>query len=264
MPAASSSTAPSASTIRVDGRLEQVQAAQRPDGTIVVVATSEAGVDHVRFVLGLDDDHSEFLAALRRRPAARRDAAPDARPPPDAHRHRRAGAPARGRRPADPGEACAPDRAQHHPRGLARARRHARRADLRRARRVLAGAAGTARARRAAGSGADPPLPQPRARVAEEPARGGRRGAARTGSAASGRGRSASSAWKGSAATSSASRAISGSSSSPPRSGDAGSRPRRRTSCSRRTATWAGLASVYLLAGYHRGLIPLPDARLIA
>jgi 3-methyladenine DNA glycosylase/8-oxoguanine DNA glycosylase len=27
---------------------------------------------------------------------------------------------------------------------------------------------------------------------------------------------------------------------------------------------WAGLASVYLLAGYHRGLIPLPDARLVA
>src|SRR4051812_1867558 len=50
------------STIRVEGRLEQVQAAQRPDGTIVVVATSDAGIDHVRFVLGLDDDHTEFLA----------------------------------------------------------------------------------------------------------------------------------------------------------------------------------------------------------
>src|SRR3954464_14475839 len=50
------------STIRVDGRLEQAQAGQRPDGTIVVVATSDAGVDHVRFVLGLDDDHTEFLA----------------------------------------------------------------------------------------------------------------------------------------------------------------------------------------------------------
>ena len=49
------------STIRVEGRLEQVQAAQRADGTIVVAATSEAGVDHVRFVLGLDDDHTEFL-----------------------------------------------------------------------------------------------------------------------------------------------------------------------------------------------------------
>jgi AraC family transcriptional regulator of adaptative response / DNA-3-methyladenine glycosylase II len=38
-----------------------VHAAQRTDGTIVVAADSEAGVEHVRFVLGLDDDHSEFL-----------------------------------------------------------------------------------------------------------------------------------------------------------------------------------------------------------
>jgi 3-methyladenine DNA glycosylase/8-oxoguanine DNA glycosylase len=48
-------------TIRVDGRLERVQAAQRVDGTIDVAAESEGGVDHVRFALGLDDDHSEFL-----------------------------------------------------------------------------------------------------------------------------------------------------------------------------------------------------------
>jgi 3-methyladenine DNA glycosylase/8-oxoguanine DNA glycosylase len=48
-------------TYRVDGRLEQAQAAQRADGTIVVTATSDAGVDHIRFALGLDDDHSEFL-----------------------------------------------------------------------------------------------------------------------------------------------------------------------------------------------------------
>jgi 3-methyladenine DNA glycosylase/8-oxoguanine DNA glycosylase len=49
-------------TIRVEGRLERVEAAQRVDGTIVVAAESDAGVDHVRFVLGLDDDHSEFLS----------------------------------------------------------------------------------------------------------------------------------------------------------------------------------------------------------
>jgi 3-methyladenine DNA glycosylase/8-oxoguanine DNA glycosylase len=48
-------------TIRVDERLERVQALQRADGTIVVAADSDAGVDHVRFVLGLDDDHSEFV-----------------------------------------------------------------------------------------------------------------------------------------------------------------------------------------------------------
>ncbi|MGH3004226.1 MAG: DNA-3-methyladenine glycosylase family protein [Gaiellaceae bacterium] len=49
------------STIRVDGRLERVRAAQQADGTVVVSAESEGGVEHVRFALGLDDDHSEFL-----------------------------------------------------------------------------------------------------------------------------------------------------------------------------------------------------------
>ena len=34
---------------------------QRSDGTIVVRAESEGGVEHIRFALGLDDDHSEFL-----------------------------------------------------------------------------------------------------------------------------------------------------------------------------------------------------------
>lgn len=48
-------------TIRADGRLERVHALQRPDGTIIVAAESDAGVEHVRFALGLDDDHSEFL-----------------------------------------------------------------------------------------------------------------------------------------------------------------------------------------------------------
>ena len=48
-------------TMRVDARLERVHAAQRADGTIAVTADSEAGVDHIRFALGLDDDHSEFV-----------------------------------------------------------------------------------------------------------------------------------------------------------------------------------------------------------
>ena len=48
-------------TVRVDERLERVHAVQRADGTIVVAADSDAGIDHVRFALGLDDDHSEFL-----------------------------------------------------------------------------------------------------------------------------------------------------------------------------------------------------------
>jgi DNA-3-methyladenine glycosylase II len=48
-------------TVRVGDRLERVHALQRPDGAIVVAAESDAGVDHVRFALGVDDDHSEFL-----------------------------------------------------------------------------------------------------------------------------------------------------------------------------------------------------------
>jgi len=47
--------------IRVDDRVERVQAAQRVDGTVVVAAESDAGIDHVRFALALDDDHSEFV-----------------------------------------------------------------------------------------------------------------------------------------------------------------------------------------------------------
>jgi len=48
-------------TVRVGDGLERVHAVQRPDGRIVVAAESDAGVDHVRFALGIDDDHSEFL-----------------------------------------------------------------------------------------------------------------------------------------------------------------------------------------------------------
>jgi len=55
-------------TVRVGDALERVHAVQRADGTIVVAADSEAGVEHVRFVLGLDDDHSEFLRRFARDP----------------------------------------------------------------------------------------------------------------------------------------------------------------------------------------------------
>ncbi len=48
-------------TIAVEGRLERAYAWQRVDGSILVRADGQAGVDHVRFALGLDDDHSEFL-----------------------------------------------------------------------------------------------------------------------------------------------------------------------------------------------------------
>jgi len=55
-------------TIRVDDLVERVHAVQRNDGTIVVAANSAAGIDHVRFVLGLDDDHSEFVRRFARDP----------------------------------------------------------------------------------------------------------------------------------------------------------------------------------------------------
>ena len=48
-------------TIRGENGLEQVRAHQRPDGAVIVQAASEAGIEHVRFVLGLENDHSEFL-----------------------------------------------------------------------------------------------------------------------------------------------------------------------------------------------------------
>ena len=48
-------------TIAVGDGLERVQALAAPRRLICVRAASEAGVEHVRFVLGLDDDHSEFL-----------------------------------------------------------------------------------------------------------------------------------------------------------------------------------------------------------
>ena len=55
-------------TIAVDGELERVLAWQRPDGAVCVRAASEAGVEHVRFALGLEDDHSEFLQRFARDP----------------------------------------------------------------------------------------------------------------------------------------------------------------------------------------------------
>jgi 3-methyladenine DNA glycosylase/8-oxoguanine DNA glycosylase len=55
-------------TFRNGEVLERVHAAQRPDGRIVVAADSDAGVDHVRWVLGLDDDHSEFVSRFANDP----------------------------------------------------------------------------------------------------------------------------------------------------------------------------------------------------
>jgi 3-methyladenine DNA glycosylase/8-oxoguanine DNA glycosylase len=48
-------------TLTLDGRAEAAAAWQRPDGLVHVRAESEAGIERMRFVLALDDDHSEFL-----------------------------------------------------------------------------------------------------------------------------------------------------------------------------------------------------------
>jgi 3-methyladenine DNA glycosylase/8-oxoguanine DNA glycosylase len=50
----------------VGERLEQVAAAQRRDGDVRLVAESDAGLDRLRYVLALDDDHTEFLRRFRR------------------------------------------------------------------------------------------------------------------------------------------------------------------------------------------------------
>jgi 3-methyladenine DNA glycosylase/8-oxoguanine DNA glycosylase len=47
---------------------ELVRAWQSPDGTITVRATSEHGVERLRWLLALDEDHSEFLRAVRADP----------------------------------------------------------------------------------------------------------------------------------------------------------------------------------------------------
>src|SRR5216117_4056860 len=52
----------------VDGRLEIGEARQLPDGAVLVRSASEATIERVRFTLGLDDDHSEFLQRFSRDP----------------------------------------------------------------------------------------------------------------------------------------------------------------------------------------------------
>lgn len=47
--------------LELDGRLERAEAWQRPDGTVRVRAASDAAVDALRFQLALDDDHTPFL-----------------------------------------------------------------------------------------------------------------------------------------------------------------------------------------------------------
>ena len=49
------------SRLAIGDGYELARAWQRPDGTVCIAAESDAGVDRMRFVLALDDDHSEFL-----------------------------------------------------------------------------------------------------------------------------------------------------------------------------------------------------------
>jgi len=45
----------------IDGRLEIAEARQSPDGAVIVRAPSEDAIERMRFTLGIDDDHSEFV-----------------------------------------------------------------------------------------------------------------------------------------------------------------------------------------------------------
>lgn len=47
--------------LRVEGKPEVVHAAQHPDGRILLRAGSEQSLEQLRFVLAVEDDHSEFL-----------------------------------------------------------------------------------------------------------------------------------------------------------------------------------------------------------
>lgn len=47
--------------VEVDGRRETAHAWQLPDGTVTLRASSKAAAERLRWMLALDDDHSEFL-----------------------------------------------------------------------------------------------------------------------------------------------------------------------------------------------------------
>ena len=54
--------------LSVDGRTESATAWQRGDGAVVARAESEAGLEQLRFVLALEDDHTDFLRRFARDP----------------------------------------------------------------------------------------------------------------------------------------------------------------------------------------------------
>ena len=59
-------------TLAGEGGLEQARAWQRPDGIVCIQALSEPGLERMRFMLGIDDDHSGFLARFADDPLLRR------------------------------------------------------------------------------------------------------------------------------------------------------------------------------------------------
>jgi 3-methyladenine DNA glycosylase/8-oxoguanine DNA glycosylase len=55
-------------TLRIGERVEVATATQTLDGRVVLRASSEQGLERLRFVLAIDDDHSEFLRRFARDP----------------------------------------------------------------------------------------------------------------------------------------------------------------------------------------------------
>ncbi|MDX6486722.1 MAG: hypothetical protein QOF43_1875 [Gaiellaceae bacterium] len=54
-----------AALLAVDGQPELARATQSPDGTVTIRAASAASAERVRWILALDDDHSDFLRRTR-------------------------------------------------------------------------------------------------------------------------------------------------------------------------------------------------------
>ena len=59
-------------TLAGEAGLEQARAWQRSDGIVCIDALSEQGLERMRFILGIDDDHSGFLARFADDPLLRR------------------------------------------------------------------------------------------------------------------------------------------------------------------------------------------------
>jgi AraC family transcriptional regulator of adaptative response / DNA-3-methyladenine glycosylase II len=58
-------------TLDVSGRIERAGARQQADGRVRLAAESDEGLERLRFVLALDDDHSPFLRLVQRDPLLR-------------------------------------------------------------------------------------------------------------------------------------------------------------------------------------------------